>query len=192
MIAFLRSLHLPWPAAAKRRWAVVVTAAKVLDRAGRRALAAMRQWWPLTSTVDALDAHAAPFDLTRQPGESDDDWRLRVALAPAEARQWGQRRWLESALPAGWLVHWELPRDGLRLGVTPLPARLGSVPYVRLRAPIGTDEAAAAAVIEPLQRRLAPDIAVTWQALPAEQPLLAAPGEPLLVAPGVPLLAGGD
>ena len=100
-----------------------------------------------------------------EPGESDEDWRRRVALAPAEARKWGQRRWLEGALPEGWSVAWELPHDGLRLGVDRLGAgkRLGRVPHVRLQAPAGTSEEAAEETRQAILRRLAPDIGVGVQ-----------------------------
>lgn len=197
MIEWLRSLNLAWE---PLRLAVGVAAARLLQAAADRSLAAMREWWPLTASGDALETHARQLGLERRAGESDDDWRRRVALAPAEARKWGQRRWLDDALPAGWSLAWELPRDGLRLGYDRLGYdRLGGVPYLRLRAPVGTSDEDVEAARQAILRRLAPDIGVgveTTGVAPPPEPtgdfLLAAPGEYLLVAPGERLRVEGE
>ena len=124
MLRFLASLNLPYPPTAIVRWGVLRAAARTAQRAADAVILAMREWWPLTASDDGLATHARQLALSRQAGETDEEWRLRVAREPAARRLWGRNGAVTAALDAvaqGEYDLWEFPRDdGLHLDVDEL------------------------------------------------------------------------
>ena len=124
MLRFLASLNLPYPPTAIVRWGVLRAAARTAQRAANAVIVAMREWWPLTASDDGLATHAGLLALSRQAGETDEEWRLRVAREPAARRLWGRNGAVTAALDAvaqGEYDLWEFPRDdGLHLDVDEL------------------------------------------------------------------------
>lgn len=88
------------------------------DVAGADAERALRQRLPLTA--DVLDVHARNSGLRRRIGETERDWRLRLAGAATEIARQGQVRDVRSRLddlmgPGQWQIE-EHPLESFRIG----------------------------------------------------------------------------
>ena len=164
MLRYLQSLNLPYPDSAQRRWGLLRAAARTAQMAADAVVAAMREWWPLTASEQGLETHARQLAVTRTPGETLDEFRLRVAREPLERRLWGRRgsakEFLDAAIPEGYTLL-DCPRDGMRVGYSAVgadPVCPGPLVVVTPAAAIGAERAVA--VRRALERRIALDIAV--------------------------------
>ena len=155
MLEYLKSLGLPYPDMARVRWGLLRALARIAQTVADAVTAAMREWWPVTAGDTGLAVHAAQLEVAPQrAGESDRDYRLRVAQAPADRRTWGRRGATSELLGE---VPWrEYPRHGSRFGYSVVGGGMliCADPVVRVGA-AATDEQLSA-----LKKRLAPDIAV--------------------------------
>ncbi len=114
---WLRTLTIPWIERGIRG-ALARTVAAAGDLVAEDARRALRQRLPITAAD--LQAHARNSMLRRRPGETDRDWRLRLAVAGQEMAQQGQvrdvRRRLDQLLGAGaWRIE-EYPQNGFYVG----------------------------------------------------------------------------
>lgn len=114
---WLRTLTIPWLQHGARG-ALAHTIAAAGDLVAADAGRALRQRLPLTASD--LAAHARNSMLRRRPGETDRDWRLRLATASREVAQQGQvrdvRRRLDQLLGAGNYQIEEYPKGSFRVG----------------------------------------------------------------------------
>lgn len=115
--SWLRSLTIPWIERGARG-ALARTVAAAGDLAAGDARRALRQRLPITAAD--LNAHARNSMLRRRHGETDQDWRRRLAVAGQEMAQQGQvrdvRRRLDQLLGTGaWQIE-EFPKDGFYVG----------------------------------------------------------------------------
>ena len=88
------------------------------DQVAADATRALRQRLPLTA--DDLAAHQRNSMLRRRPGETDRDWRLRLAVAAREMARQGQVRDMRARLDlivgsGNWEIE-EYPRQGFYVG----------------------------------------------------------------------------
>ena len=190
MLEFLRSLNLPYPDAARVRWGMLRAAARSMQQAADAVIAAMREWWPLTASDDGLATHARLLALSRQAGETDEEWRLRVAREPGVRRLWGRNGVVTAALDAiaqqGDYAVWEFPRDSLRLDVDELDGyqRLDEGPVMLVwptsAGSLSADEAAE--MREYLGRTLDADVEIR---VSTELPMAAAIAAPVAAITGV-------
>ena len=121
MLDFLRALNLPYPDAARVRWGLLRASARTMQQVADAVISAMREWWPLTASDTGLATHARQLAVTPQGAvETDDEYRVRVALEPRRRTLWGRHGAVTAALDAiapDDYDTWEFPRDGLRLDI---------------------------------------------------------------------------
>ncbi len=153
MLDYLKSLNLPYRDTARVRWGLLRAVARIAGVAADAVMAAMREWWPITAGDAGLATHAVQLEVAAQrDGESDRDYRLRVAREPGNRRVWGRRG------PTGELLDglsWrEYPREGERFGRGIVGADICCA------GPMVVVSGGSAEQLGELERRLAPDIAV--------------------------------
>lgn len=113
---WLQTLTIPWLARGTRG-ALARAVATAGDLAAADATRALRQRLPITA--DDLSAHERNSMLRRRAGETDRDWRLRLAQAGSEMARQGQvadvRARLDLLVGSNWETE-EYPHQGFHVG----------------------------------------------------------------------------
>ena len=131
IVKWLRLVGLPWSNIA-RRWKIAEAQGRVMQRLITAGGHAMREWWPLTARPAGLATWGRTVRRPQRTGETGTEYRERVANRKREPV--GTSGWVRDEVqritgddPPRVI---ELPREGLRLGYSPL----GTSRLVRRRA----------------------------------------------------------
>lgn len=146
MERWLESLALPWRHIAMR-WAQTLGLGAVAQRAVVSAGVALREWWPTTCRPAMLATWGRTLERPQRSGESAESHRRRLATWRDEPV--GRRGWVRDEVQrvtgARRVIEW--PRDGLRIGSTPIGAgRIGAGPKLMVGAAPDQQEAVRAAL----------------------------------------------
>ena len=120
-LAWIDELDIPWMTRPRRR-AVVAAFAEAIDVAAGDAASALRSRSVLTCRGGLLWLYGDIIGAPRLPGETDDDWRFRMADLYAARGGRGSVAWLARAvrLLSGDAVIVELRHDSCRAGRSPI------------------------------------------------------------------------
>ena len=134
IVKWLRLVGLPWSNIA-RRWKIAEAQGRVMQRLVTAGGHAMREWWPLTARPLDSQRGAGQYGARSAPARAATEYRERVANRKREPV--GTSGWVRDEVqritgddPPRVI---ELPREGLRLGYSPLgTSRLGAGPSLTI------------------------------------------------------------